>query len=349
MHPTRPMLQSHFFSSSQARELAQAVAVTPGTPSGHCLHISQIWCLVVDGNTMITCSAVPIDKLCADAVKHTTDIRPDKRAHVKVSVGSDRSWLIPVSESTSWPAFLAMFGEKVAGMESQGASATFEHEGEIADGNSWPDIVAGATDSPPELLMRDVKFHVRDAEDEVVQDDAAGSELDLQHIHDQSRGAVRGPIPDIAIDEPMRSIPTPSRSMPIHSGPNLQLFKQAGSSADMRQLADSLQQVLVSNPRRYERDLYLQTPGAKSSDIDTWLKQDEDSSNVTESKEIRTQRKVKRRVVGIAKYLYCLFWPLEFEHAMSEKFWGALHSVSVAEDGTRGQVSLIYLGWSCYD
>ncbi len=137
--------------------------------------------------------------------------------------------------------------------------------------------------------------------------------------------------------------------MPIHSGPNLQLFKQAGSSADMRQLADSLQQVLVSNPRRYERDLYLQTPGAKSSDIDTWLKQDEDSSNVTESKEIRTQRKVKRRVVGIAKYLYCLFWPLEFEHAMSEKFWGALHSVSVAEDGTRGQVSLIYLGWSCYD
>ena len=115
MHPARPMLQAQFYSATGERELAQAVTSLPTTPNKECLHISQLWCLVVNGSTMVTCSRQSLDALCGETIKRTASTIPEASIHIKVNMGNDRSWMIPVTPETSWPSFLAFFGEKVAG------------------------------------------------------------------------------------------------------------------------------------------------------------------------------------------------------------------------------------------
>ena len=49
MHPLRPILQAQFYATSRQRELMQVITRVPGTPEGHCLHLSQIWVLIING------------------------------------------------------------------------------------------------------------------------------------------------------------------------------------------------------------------------------------------------------------------------------------------------------------
>jgi hypothetical protein len=64
---------------------------------------------------MVTCSRQSVDALCGEAIKRTAGTIPGDNIHIKVNMGSDRSWMIPVTSETSWPSFLAFFGEKIAG------------------------------------------------------------------------------------------------------------------------------------------------------------------------------------------------------------------------------------------
>lgn len=137
MHPIRPLLQSHFNSTSQARELAQAITSMPSTPKGDCVHIAQLWCLIVDGTTLVTCSPVSLDALCGEVIKQKPAPAIDDIAQIRVSLGRDRSWLIPVTRDTSWPTFLSLFGDQIGDLETEGSSIAFEYNGEAVDRTVW--------------------------------------------------------------------------------------------------------------------------------------------------------------------------------------------------------------------
>ena len=335
MHPVRPLLEAYYYSSTQKRELAQAITSLPSTPDGQCLHVSQVWCLVVNGTTMITCSRLSSDALCGETIKQAVSSISDDSARIKVSLGTDRSWNVPVTSEMSWPSFLSLFGEKVAGMEAQGASAKFEYNMQTIDSKLWHELVEAAKSSTVELTMRDVQFHVQEADEQMVEDNPEPDEGDdivagagkedissRQSIAEQARDSP-GPPQAIKRIASMRSEPTAA----------LQIFKHTGNASDMHSLANSLHKILLSNPRTTENTGYRQCPRAKVDAISSWLSADlRPAERSIRSRGSLLLRKQKRRVALLVKYLFHLFWPIDFEHVMIDKFWGALSKILNRED-----------------
>lgn len=127
----------------------------------------------------------------------------------------------------------------------------------------------------------------------------------------------------------------PAHSHPSWSEPakSLQVFKHAGSTDAVQSLADDLHNTLMLNSRSQERKAYRKAPAAKSSDIEDWLtynKQESYPDGLT--KQVASLLKIKRRVASTMRCLYNFFWPVNFEHPMTDKFWGALHRVLHQED-----------------
>lgn len=46
--PAKTLLQMQYSRAGKARDMQQAVCMNGGVPAGHCYHIAQLWCLVLD-------------------------------------------------------------------------------------------------------------------------------------------------------------------------------------------------------------------------------------------------------------------------------------------------------------
>jgi hypothetical protein len=57
-HPIRTLLQARFSSVKKDRDMQQAVCRLPSTPSEHCFHIAQVWCIVLNECKTIFCSTL---------------------------------------------------------------------------------------------------------------------------------------------------------------------------------------------------------------------------------------------------------------------------------------------------
>ena len=346
MHPARPLLQAYYYSSTQKRELAQAIASLPSTPNGQCVHVSQLWCLVVNGSTMVTCSRLSVDALCGETIKQTVSRTTDDSTRIKVNMGNERSWNIPITPETSWPSFLAFFGEKVAGMEAQGASAKFEYNKQTIDSKLWREFVEAAKNSAVELMIKDVRFYVQETDEQMVEDEPEFDDGDDIAIGVGSK-AIATRENEAEPDRDSASPPPPGQfrtSMSPDPKANLQLFKHVGSTSDMHSLADSLHKILLSNPRTKENTAYRQCPTSKLGDITSWLSADSrPAERAVRSKGSLLLRKSKRRIVLVAKYLFHLFWPVNFKHAMTDKFWGALSKILSREDEFYVEVRIEYI------
>ena len=295
---------------------------------------------------MVTCSRLSLEALCGEDIRQTTTPPPHSNIPIKITMGSDRSWLIPISPDTSWPAFLSLFGETISGIESQGASAKFEYNNRIIDGKLWHDLVETAKSSSVELLVRDVQFHVTDADLEMLNEEAimGGAEDTTLETTDDERPGEESVLAATRNEPATFESITLTAPTPFKPGQRLQLFKHVGSAIDMYGLADRLHDILLNNNRSKENVAYRRCPGAKASNISSWLasnSQQVDAEGRSTRPSLLT--KPKRRIVMLAKYLFCMFWPLTFEHPMTEKFWGALHQILGREDEFYYQVFLVLI------
>ena len=365
------MLQAHFNASSQKRELAQAITSISGTPQGNCLHISQVWALVVNGSTTITCSRLSLDALCGENIKKATTSPMERAGHIRVSAGSDRSWLIPVTSSTTWPAILSLFAEQLLSTGDQCASPNLEYNNEGIDGKSWPRVLEAAQRYEVELSIKDPRMYVKDldrqaayvpptpdAGENVDQDAsevqevaqyAAGADLGGSAIGVQDGNDVPAIVqvePDSAdaespeivtrqskpVEQPLSEIADPSQT--------LQLFKHADGPPDMTHSANILHETLKSNSRAQERVAYMRCPTSKLADVNNLsaLTDDHDGDN-TRTEEAVSLIKQKKRIASLARYLFGHFWPTTFEHPITMKFWGALRQLLSRKDEFYIQVS----------
>ena len=48
LHPIRTLLQSHFPSAGKELDLQQVICALADTPKEHCIHVPQLWCLILD-------------------------------------------------------------------------------------------------------------------------------------------------------------------------------------------------------------------------------------------------------------------------------------------------------------
>jgi hypothetical protein len=122
-HPMRTLLQARFSLTQKERDMDQAVCHLLDTPEGHCFHIAQFWCLVVDecelqfsrlvGEEMLTrpallftCARLSMSALQGESISVvSTPATNDPRLFsptLLVSSGKSLLWSFPLDECKSW-------------------------------------------------------------------------------------------------------------------------------------------------------------------------------------------------------------------------------------------------------
>jgi len=48
LHPMRPLMKSYSASAKKEHDVDQAISVFPDTPKDHCIHVAQLWALIID-------------------------------------------------------------------------------------------------------------------------------------------------------------------------------------------------------------------------------------------------------------------------------------------------------------
>jgi hypothetical protein len=221
-------------------------------------------------------------------------------------------------------------------VEAQGISTKFEYNKQSIDGKLWRELLEVAKTTTVELAMQDVKFHAKGEDEKLI-------DVQLETDHNEEDTIVGAEGKESTTQENIAGLDRrvssssqpikPSTSMPLEPSNNLHLFKHVGSTSDMRKLAGGLHKILLANERPTENTAYRQCPKAKLGDIASWLSSDTRRTPQSfTSKDSILLRKPKRRVVLLAKYVFDLFWPTDFEHAMTDRFWGALYKILNRED-----------------
>ncbi|KAF2188683.1 hypothetical protein K469DRAFT_703281 [Zopfia rhizophila CBS 207.26] len=113
-HPVRSLLQSRYPSVGKDRDLQQAVCKLGSAQKGNCLHVSQLWCLIVGDRLLITCARLPATELHGSSIHFTpiASINSDRpRIPLLISDGANRTWLLDLAEYNSWFTFISSFVE----------------------------------------------------------------------------------------------------------------------------------------------------------------------------------------------------------------------------------------------
>jgi hypothetical protein len=114
-HPTRTLLQTRISSAPRARDMEQAVCKAPKTDHGHCFHVAQLWCLVLDQSILITCSKESLSTLQSDSLSMQPSSLSayDGRSvpRVRVSYGPGVLWSFDLDECSTWFRLLVHFWE----------------------------------------------------------------------------------------------------------------------------------------------------------------------------------------------------------------------------------------------
>ncbi|KAL8886361.1 MAG: hypothetical protein Q9192_006499, partial [Flavoplaca navasiana] len=112
-HHTKTLLQTLFPSTSTQRELQQAVCRISKLSQQSYYYVPQIWCLWSDDDLLITSSQATLEETRREIIEVNT-VRPidsanDAAPAFQVSDKSNRTWLIPLTQCSTWLDFVANF------------------------------------------------------------------------------------------------------------------------------------------------------------------------------------------------------------------------------------------------
>ena len=315
MHPLRPLLQAHFHSTSQKRELAQAITTFPNTGDSNCVQLSQMWCLLVDGDTILTCARQSFDALSGEAISKSETPSTDDGARIKVSVDNNRSWLIPVNDQTSMPAFLSVFGESLVSLEGDGATARLEVNGAPVNAGEWSFVVDAAQTGSVGLDLQQMDLQKAGKIDLTgvlpLRRDQPPVSGTRSPCGDTQHGLTAEEQPSMPkVEQPTVEFIDPSTAAEDHDA--LEIFKYT-SEPTLEVLAATLHFTLQNNPRSKEKTAYERTGEAKVAAVAASLQ-----ANVYSNKDLKID------LARTAIYLFRFFWPLNTEHPVAGKYWAAV-------------------------
>ncbi|KAF1986219.1 hypothetical protein K402DRAFT_421430 [Aulographum hederae CBS 113979] len=141
-HPTIGLVQALISSANRERELQQAVTALPDTPKGHCFHIAQLWCLVLEDGLIVTCSQLDLAELRDSTVNFNP--RPDPPTNTEpyiIITDNNRTWSLPTEGCKTWFTFAAHFYDLNSNFEN---FLQVSWKGETITPEMWPRIYAQA-------------------------------------------------------------------------------------------------------------------------------------------------------------------------------------------------------------
>ncbi|KAK9426001.1 hypothetical protein SUNI508_12708 [Seiridium unicorne] len=110
--PTETLLQYDYAASSEKRDMEQVVVRANAAQSGECIHVHQLWCIVLDNSLLITCGQMTSSNLCGDLVKTVIEPPPEATSQTRalyVSYCHSVLWALPLDECLTWFSFAKHF------------------------------------------------------------------------------------------------------------------------------------------------------------------------------------------------------------------------------------------------
>lgn len=328
-HPARPLLQTYTRTVNDKRELAQVIAKRSSTPQGHSLHSSSVWCLIVNEDTIITCSKISLGELHKDFASINNQQSPASARIVRVKSGNTRSWSFPADDLRSWPSLLAMFADDLSAIGDRDARATFMHHGRVVNAQMWTQILARASNLPIELALQDGK-----------DDNDSGLRSKLQIVKEafKPRATAHVQQPDIAMNnvgtrpdiEESKLATTDEVINHLRSIPALNIFQRDSGMINkpLSHLADALHDTLATHSQKSVLQGYDLSSEATIKDVQVAISQDMPISGRAGDRREHIGASGKfGQIALLAEYMFTFFWPVDCDHIMTRRFWGAVRAL----------------------
>ncbi|GIZ46248.1 hypothetical protein CKM354_000938000 [Cercospora kikuchii] len=320
-HPPRPLVQTHSRMLNEARERAQAVTTLPSTPQGHYLHVSHLWCLLVNDDTLITCSRPSLSQVGKDLTFVNGSKEKTAQNWIDLRVGDSRRWRLPASTVHSVPKFLSLLSESILDFMFEKSFAALKYRGKPVDYSDWDGLLDDSFKSGTELhVKRAYPSYRRTKQFETLFNykHAMGLYKLLQGHGSEATGSTVSEEHNRWLTNLWQQF----RNMKIC------MLSAQGSSDALVGLAKGMHQSLSSAKHKVARSSYLSCGEATLEDIQGWLKQQETAATEDNLKLLtkaeRLVRLHKILIATLSQGLFGFFWPMEFDHVVLRKFWGAL-------------------------
>lgn len=328
-HPARPLLQTYTRTVNNKRELSQVVTTRSSTPNGHSLHVSSVWCLIVN-DKIITCSSISLEGLRQDFSSVVTQAHATSSKAVNVTIGNVRSWSFPVDKLRSWSSLVAMFANDLSTIGDRDAEVTIMHEGRSVDAKIWPRVVSNSK-FPLQLVLKNgdnntdsgLRSKLRSFKNAFIVKPTASAP--------QSSGSNTADVAAIDGSKDQQGAASKteinSRSMAI---PGLHIFQREsdGSSKPLSALADVLHETLATHPQDTARLAYQSCPEVLFEGAQAALLRETKPLGV-DTKKMPTSAVSDKfgQIALLAEYIFTFFWPADYDHVMVRRFRGAVYEL----------------------
>ena len=114
-YPIRTLLQARRGEVRRQREMQQAVCQNGDAAKGECVHVAQVWCVILDDFLLITCARSPLEALGGSLISVQPSATPPSSTafppRVVVSYGDAVQWSFRIHDCWTWFALLTQFLE----------------------------------------------------------------------------------------------------------------------------------------------------------------------------------------------------------------------------------------------
>ncbi|KAI9772350.1 MAG: hypothetical protein M1839_002486 [Geoglossum umbratile] len=164
-HPARTLLQSYFrLESMEGRDALQAVRKLHLWPEEKLVHVPQVWGLILNKSTIVTCSHVSREEMCGSAIRQ----EPQKALSggggpsvVKFTDASGRVFFFPTEQCRSWFAMTDKICQACLDprklrerFEFLRAYEFFTRDDVLVIDKDWPDLISRENTGWVILTMR---------------------------------------------------------------------------------------------------------------------------------------------------------------------------------------------------
>ncbi|OCK75231.1 hypothetical protein K432DRAFT_429549 [Lepidopterella palustris CBS 459.81] len=298
---------------------------------GKYFQVAQLWCIIFGDSTLITCAR----KSMSDLPQHEIKIKAlppanlerravgDRSPIIVVSDGGIRTWLFPVEDCKTWVEFIAHFTE---------LSVDFPNSWDLLYKNTklrrkdWPIFISHAQRSSVRLLIQKNEENNESADDSNESDDSSilGDDDD---VHGPQSNATEGGKPDIFPPMKMKA-----QSAETEFGTN-----NAGRSAKpidtwhvftaqhtLTVDSDDIDHYLASkNKRLGESTAYVECPTKTFQEVKDYVS----SLGSSEHMDLDNVSTSELHLLKAAMNILSLFFPLHYEHKITQKYWGAIDRI----------------------
>lgn len=144
-HPMKTLLQTRSSSVPPERDIQQqAISHLVDTPKNHCYHITQVWCVVLDGSLLATCSRFPLHVMQANSISFTNEPSSTNFKHLSylcVNRGKSNFWALQPQECQTWFSFASHF------WEFWPRELQFTYKDKVLDEKDWSSVLSLAKKS----------------------------------------------------------------------------------------------------------------------------------------------------------------------------------------------------------